>query len=32
MFRNKTESSNFFPIWIAAIVAVAARLWNRRRR
>ena len=32
MFRNATEASNFFPIWLAALAAISWRLWNRRRR
>ncbi|HEX8489439.1 MAG TPA: hypothetical protein VF626_00340, partial [Chthoniobacterales bacterium] len=31
MFRNATEASNFFPIWLAALAAISWRLWNRRR-
>lgn len=31
MFRNATEASNFFPIWLAAIAGISWRLWKSRR-
>jgi hypothetical protein len=31
MFRNTTEASNFFPIWLAAIAGISWRLWKSRR-
>ncbi len=31
MFRNATEASNFFPIWLAAIVGVSWTLWKSHR-
>jgi hypothetical protein len=31
MFLNTTESSNFFPIWLAAIGSVLWRLWKSRK-
>ena len=32
MFRNTTEASNFFPIWLAAIGSISWGLWKSRRR
>jgi hypothetical protein len=31
MFRNATEASNFFPIWLAAIAGISWGLWKSRR-
>jgi hypothetical protein len=30
MFRNTTEASNFFPIWLAAMGGICWRLWKGR--
>lgn len=32
MFRNTTEASNFFPIWLAAIASIFLGLWKSRGR
>jgi hypothetical protein len=31
MFRNTTEASNFFPIWLAALGSIVWGLWKSRR-
>jgi hypothetical protein len=31
MFPNTTESSNFFPIWLAAIASISWRCWKSRK-
>ncbi|MGI9086290.1 MAG: DUF7657 domain-containing protein, partial [Chthoniobacterales bacterium] len=32
MFRNRTEASNIFPIWLPAIAVVGWRLWKNREQ